>query len=211
MKSIALILLSLAGLLSGCTPGTDYMVPFRSVPPFDPQEPNELRAELTRALPAEVEIRHFLCHQKADEMRGLVLVKGTSARRAVCDAIRRNPRLSLAGRGPEPVDTARESMICFSSQPSFQPEDEDALLDELQRGLPPGIKPRIFAWRRDHDTMALWITVRGNFGKEAVKYVLWQNPNLKLLQVEDAPPFAGLSFWWHTHLSGRETDWHRHD
>jgi hypothetical protein len=33
--------------------------------------------------------------------------------------------------------------------------------------------------------------VRGNFGKEAVKFALRQNPKLELLQVEDAPLFLG--------------------
>jgi hypothetical protein len=37
----------------------------------------------------------------------------------------------------------------------------------------------------------LWITVRGNFGKEAVKFALWRNPNFKLLQVENAPFWLG--------------------
>lgn len=175
-------------LASGCSGESDYMIQYRSVAPFHPTDPNELLAELTGRLPPGVEIRHFLYHQRASEMRGLVLVRSARGRDAVCDAIRNNPRLQLAG----PVGKAQaggKSLICLVSQPPFVPEDENRLLAELQRGLPPSVRPAIARSKREDGKTVLWIIVQGNFGKEAVKFAIYQNPNLKLLQVEKPPPF----------------------
>ena len=164
------------------------MIQYRSVAPFHPSDPNELLAELTGRLPAGVEVSHFLYHQRKDETRGLVLVRGVPGRNAVCDAIRNNPKLQLAG----PLGKAQaggKSMICFVSQPPFAPEDENQLLAELQRGLAPSVKPIIARSKREDGKIVLWIVVQGNFGKEAVKYAIYQNPNLKLLQVERPASF----------------------
>jgi hypothetical protein len=205
------ISLALTAMFSGCTASTEYMVHYRSVPPFHPDDPNELLAELTEELPAGIVIRYFLHQQKQSEMRGIVLVTGGPAGTVVCDAVRRNPRLSLAGPGSEEVHAAGQSLVCLSSRQPFVPADEEELLAELQRGLPPEIKPRILASRRAADSILLWIVVKGNFGKEAVKFALRQNPNLSLLQVEDAPLFPRLSFWLAAHLGGKETKWRLYD
>jgi hypothetical protein len=140
-----------------------------------------------------VEIRHFLYRQKADEMRGIVLVRGAGACDATRDSIRNNPRLQLAGPGCESVHSTGKSLICFASQPPFMPDSETGLLAELQRGLPPDIRPTIVRSKRENDGTTLWILVTGNFGKEAVKSAIYQNPNLRLLQVENAPLFPCLS------------------
>jgi hypothetical protein len=57
------------------------------------------------------------------------------------------------------------------------------------------IEPTIVRCRRKEDRMTLWIVVQGNFAKEATKFAVYQNPNLKLLQVERSPP---LPFLWLT-------------
>jgi hypothetical protein len=198
MRPAGLVLLHLTLLASGCSTGTEYMVHYRSVAPFHPDDPNELLAELTGRLPATVEIRHFLHKQRADEMRGIVLVRGARARDAVCNTIRNNPRLQLAGEGPERVHSAGKSLICFASRPPFMPDDENELLAELQRGLPPGVSPAILRSRRGNDGITLWILVKGNFGREVVKFTIQRNPNLKLLQVEETPPLPFLSPGWRT-------------
>jgi hypothetical protein len=190
MKIIDMVLSTLV-LLSGCTSATDYMVRYRSVPPFRPTDANELRAELTGGLPANVEIRHFTYHRRENEMRALVIVRGGRARDAVRETVRANPRVVAIGPGPEPVHTRGKSLVCFCSVLPFQPQDEKTLLAALRRELPPEVKPRLVRSRRRDDRMVLWITVRGNFGKEAVKFVIWRDPNLKLLQVEDAPLSLG--------------------
>ncbi len=59
----------------------------------------------------------------------------------------------------------------------------------MQRGLAPSVKPTLARSRREDGKIVLWIIVQGNFGKEAVKYAIYQNQNLKLLQVEKPPPF----------------------
>ena len=195
MRWAGLVLLSLMGLASGCSTGTDYMIPYRSVAPFHPDDPNELLAELTRGLPAGVEVRDFVYHPRANEMRGLVLVRGVRGRKAVCDAIRSNPRLEVTGMGTQGAQGGGQFLICLSSQPPFVPGDKTALLAELRRGLPASVKPTIVRARPKEDGITLWIVVHGNFGKEATKYAIYQNPNLKLLQVEKAPP---LLFLWLT-------------
>jgi hypothetical protein len=191
VKAAGVVLLSLIPLSAGCAAHTDYMISYRSVPPFHPADPNELLAELTVNLPPDIEVRHFLYHRRENEMRGIVVVRGDRARDTVWEALRGNPRLGRAGSGPEKADTARKSLICFCSVPPFAPRDPDALLAELKQGLPPGIEPRMVRSRRRDEYMVLWITVRGNFGKEVVKFALRQNPKLELLQVEDAPLFLG--------------------
>ena len=100
------------------------MIQYRSVAPFHPTDPNELLAELTGRLPPGVEVHHFLHHQRADEMRGLVLVQSARGCDAVCDAIRNNPRLQLAGPAGK-AQAGGKSMICFVSQPPFVPKDEN--------------------------------------------------------------------------------------
>jgi hypothetical protein len=167
------------------------MVSYRSVPPFRPADANELLAELTGDLPADVEVRHFLYHRREHEMRGIVVVRGDRARDAVHEALRSNPRLAETGVGPQEVHAVGKFLICFCSVPPFQPRDPDTFLAALRQELPPEIRPKIVRSRRDDDGIVLWITVRGNFGKEAVKFALWRNPNFKLLQVENAPFWLG--------------------
>jgi hypothetical protein len=192
MKCVRLSLFCLSVLVSGCTTQSDYMVHFRSVAPFRPKDPNELLAELTGKLPAGVEIRHFLYRQRANEIRGIVVVRGVG----VCDimrgTIRDNPRLQLAGPGCERVHSTGKSLICFSSQPPFMPKGAPGLLAELQRGLPPDIRPTVVRSIRGSDRITVWIHVKGNFDREAVKFAIHQNPNLTLLQVENAPLFSCL-------------------
>lgn len=192
MRWISLALLSLVVLASGCSMGSDYMIPYRSVAPFHPSDPNALLAELTGGLPADVEVRTFVHHDRTNEMRGLVIVKGSRASKAVRDAIRGNPKLHLVGRGPEQVYGEGKSLICLSSQPPFLPNDENEVLAELQRGLPARVKPKIVRSRPKEDGITLWVTVKGNFGKEATKYAIYRNRNLMLLQVENAPLFLFL-------------------
>jgi hypothetical protein len=192
MKTCDTVLLSLLLVLAGCAAHTDYMVSYRSVAPFDPADPNELRRELTGNLPAAMAIRHFVYHRRDHEMRGIVVVRGGRARDAVHEAIRSNPRLAETGVGPQEVHAVGKSLICFCSMPPFQPRDPDTLLAALRQELPPEIKPKIVRSRRHDDGIVLWITVRGNFGKEAVKFALWRNPSFRLLQVENAPIWLGL-------------------
>jgi len=193
MKGIRLSLLCLGMLVSGCTTQSDYMVHYRFVEPFHPKDPNELLAELTGKLPTGIEVRRFLYRQKPDEIRAIVLVRGVGACDTMRDTIRNDPRLQLAGPGCERVHATGKSLICFASQPPFMPNGETELLAELQRRLPPDIRPTIVRSRRRTDGITLWILVKGNFGKEAVKFAIYQNPNLRLLQVENAPLFSCLS------------------
>jgi hypothetical protein len=190
MKRSALLFLHLTVLVSGCVSDTGYLVHFRSQEPFRPGDPNELLAELTGGLPAGIEIQQFLYHRRPDEMRGVVLVRGARARDAVRDAIHGNPR--LAGVLSEKAHAGAKSMICFASQPSFAPADENEMLAELRRGLPPGVQPTVAQAKRAESTMTVWVLVNGNFGREAVKFAIRENPNLKLLQVGDAPPLSRL-------------------
>ena len=207
MRLVGVFLLASVAMLSGCSAFTDYMVYYQSVPSFDPDDPNELLTELTGGLSDEIEIRSFLYHRRTDEMRGTVLLHGGQARDAVKAAVRSNPRLSLAGPGHEEVHSLGEYMICLSSQPPFMPADEKEMLAELQRGLPPKVRPRILASSPDENGLSLYILVKGNFNKEAVKFALRQNPNLRMLQVEDAPPFPRLTFQTLTLLSGKKSSW----
>lgn len=98
----------------------------------------------------------------------------------------------MAGPGAEEVHWAGESLICFSSKPPFAPDNEDQLLAELERGLPPDIKPVTVRSKDNNGRLTLWVLVKGNFGREMVKFALRQNPHLMLLQVENAPPFPRL-------------------
>jgi hypothetical protein len=190
VRRIGLALLALVGLASGCSATGDYMFQYRSVAPFHPADPNELLAELTRGLPARVEIRHYLHHQRTNEMRGLVLVRSVSEWNGVGEAVRRNPRLA-----PVAVADVRAGgpyLICFSSQPPFVPADKYELLAQLRRGLVPSVKPTVVRSRPNKDGLPLWVVVNGTLGKEVTKYAIYHNPNLKLLQVEQAPPWLWL-------------------
>jgi len=187
MKHAGLLLLHLAVLVSGCATETGYVVHFQSQDPFHPDDPNELLVELTTGLPAGFEIQHFLYQQKPDEMRGIVLVRGSQARDLVRNTIRASPRLRLAGVGAEKAHTGGKFLICFTSQPPFAPAGEDDVLAQLQRSLPSDLKPAILRSKHADGRIVLWVSVKGNFGKEAVKFAIRRNPNLKLLQVENMP------------------------
>jgi len=170
------------------------MVHYRSVLPFHPEDPNALLAELAGSLPSDVPVHYFLYHRRPDEMRGTVLVSGGQARDVVESAVRRNPRLALTGPGTEQVHAQSKSLICFCSQPPFVPEDEDELLAELKRGLICPVPLKVRAARQRGDGMILWVCVIGNFAKEVVKFALREDPNLLLLQVEDASLLPDLKF-----------------
>jgi hypothetical protein len=195
MRCTYLMLTFLLIIASGCATSSDFLVQYQSVAPFHPNDPNELLAELTGRLPADVEIHHFLHQQRADHMRGVVFVRSEKERHAVCDSIRTSQRLQLASAGTAQAGKGARYLICLSSQPPFAPEDENRLCAELQRPLPPDVKITVVRSRRQDDRITLWLVVTGNYGKEAVKYAIYQNPNLKLLQVEKAPP---LLFLWLT-------------
>ncbi len=190
MRFAGLIFLVLAVIGSGCTTWNDYLVHYEMRAPSVPNDPNEMLAELRSRLPAEVEIKHFFWRDKPGAIRGSVLVNSRKDGRAVVDAVRRHPQLStVTGQLQEAY--AGEYMICVASQPPFAPGSDVEVVNELRRGLPPGIRIAIDGSRRtDDNTIVVWATVWGNFGKEAVKYAGRQSPNLTVLQVEDSTPFT---------------------